>query len=356
MISAGCGRSSAPRFPLNTEGRKPGDISEAQGRAIDETLVKLLGTPDEPNVPEGVGFDVELLRASAGSRLGLFRRHCVKCHGLSGGGTGPAAGMLNPYPRDFRTGPFKYTSTAGGAKPSLDDLRRTLRTGVPDTAMPSFARLPNEHIDALVEYVGYLSIRGETELYLLQLIVDEDEYLPVHELTALALDEGLRPVAGLWVEARTMVVVPPPEPPTDTPERLAASIEKGRRLYAEKDAQCVKCPGPDGNGDGEEDELYDDWNKPKKGVTPQQTGELAGRYMRPIQRLRPRNFCEGIFRGGNRPIDLYWRIHVGIKGTPMPAVGPAPGTDGVYRPEEVWHVINYIRSFSSKPQAVHPAP
>jgi len=297
-------------------------------------------------VSDDAGLDIERIRLATDGGRGPFRRHCVKCHGLSGGGDGPAAVLLDPYPRNFRKGLFKYTSTAGGAKPVEADLRRTLIEGVPDTAMPSFTRLPNERIDALVEYVKYLSIRGETELYLLALVVDEDEYLPVHELAALASDEGIRPAEQLWAEAPSMAVVPPPRPPTDTPELLAASIEKGRKLYAEDDAQCVKCHGPDGNGQGEEEELFDDWNKPKKGVTPQQTAELAERYTLPIQRLRPRNFREGIFRGGSRPIDLYWRIHVGLKGTPMPAAGPAPGVPGPYKPEDIWHVVNYVRSFT----------
>ncbi len=346
LVGCGSGSGRPAKFPLNAEGRRPGEITEAQTRAVEETLGKLLGTPDEPLVSDDAGLDIERIRLATDGGRGPFRRHCVKCHGLSGGGDGPAAVLLDPYPRNFRKGLFKYTSTAGGAKPVEADLRRTLIEGVPDTAMPSFTRLPNERIDALVEYVKYLSIRGETELYLLALVVDEDEYLPVHELAALASDEGIRPAEQLWAEAPSMAVVPPPRPPTDTPELLAASIEKGRKLYAEDDAQCVKCHGPDGNGQGEEEELFDDWNKPKKGVTPQQTAELAERYTLPIQRLRPRNFREGIFRGGSRPIDLYWRIHVGLKGTPMPAAGPAPGVPGPYKPEDIWHVVNYVRSFT----------
>ena len=35
------------------------------------------------------------------------------------------------------------------------------------------------------------------------------------------------------------------------------SIAAGAKLYASKDAECVKCHGPEGRGDGEEGELYD---------------------------------------------------------------------------------------------------
>jgi mono/diheme cytochrome c family protein len=136
----------------------------------------------------------------------------------------------------------------------------------------------------------------------------------------------------------------------DTPEDLAASIAKGRELYASKDAQCVKCHGPNGDGNGEEKELYDDWNKPKKGVTPEQTAELQRLYTLPIQQLRPRDFRQGNFRGGIGPggLYLYCRIYAGIKGTPMPGAGPAPGSQGVMTPEEIWHVVDFIRSLSRK--------
>ncbi len=89
-------------------------------------------------------------------------------------------------------------------------------------------------------------------------------------------------------------------------------------------SQCTKCHGADGNGDGQEGDLYDDWNQRKKGDTPERTAALARLFTLPIQRLRPRNFHEGIFRGGGSPADLFWRISVGIKGTPMPAAGQPP--------------------------------
>ena len=52
--------------------------------------------------------------------------------------------------------------------------------------------------------------------------------------------------------------------------------------------------------------------------------------------------------GGSRPKDLYWRIHVSIKGTPMPAAGPMPGAAGALAPEEIWHVVNYVRSLAGE--------
>ncbi len=102
--------------------------------------------------------------------------------------------------------------------------------------------------------------------------------------------------------------------------------------------------GREGRGDGPRaGELYDDWNKRKLGVP---TADLARRYRLPLQGLRPRNFTEGIFRGGDRGVDLYWRIAIGIKGTPMPAFGPSPAGPGVLSPAEIWDVVRYVGSLS----------
>lgn len=358
-LLAGCMAYQPPQFELNLEGRPKGSVSRQQAEAITQMLTRLFGTPDEPRVPDGSGLDAELLAMAAGpptgdpqgAARGLFRRHCATCHGISGDGAGPTALVLDPYPRDFRRGIFKYTSTKAGIKPLKSDLRRTLMRGVPGTAMPSFAQLSPRELDALVEYVKYLSIRGETELYLLEQVVDEEVRLPLDK--DMVLDEGVLPVARAWEAPERdpqLRITPGPRPPVDTPQQLAASVAKGRALYGSKEAQCVKCHGANGDGKGEEQELYDDWNKPKKGVTPEQTAELARRFKLPLQRLRPRDFRQGTFRGGIGPEGryLYDRIYAGIKGTPMPGVGPSPGAPGVLPPEDIWHIVDYVLSLSRK--------
>lgn len=357
LLVSGCGLSGPAEFPLNLEGRDPKAVNLAQEEALQEAMTALFGTPDEPRVPEGSGLDLNLLKAAAGpigsdadgTQRGLFRQHCASCHGIAGEGAGPSASMLNPYPRDYRLGVFKFTSTLPGVKPTRDDLELTLLRGIPGTAMPSFARLPAEEIAALVEYVKYLSIRGETERFLVQLVIDEDEYLPLD--MEYVKKEGLQPVVEAWEAPEkdpSLIVKPPRRPPLNTPAERLASIARGKELYVTKDAQCVKCHGPQGKGDGEQTDLYDDWNKPKQGVSAAQTADLAKLHTLPSQQIRPRDFTKGIFRGGSRPEDLYLRIYVGIKGTPMPGVGPTPGNKGVLTPNEIWDVVNYVRSLSMK--------
>jgi mono/diheme cytochrome c family protein len=358
LFLCGCSWSPPAEFKLNTEGRDPRTIGGSQRESIAQTLEKLFGTTDKPVVPEGVDLNKVLLAIAAGpvssdendNPRGLFRKHCVVCHGLSGDGAGPNAAALMPYPRDYRAGVFKYTSTVGGGKPEREDLLRILQEGIPGTAMPSFSKLPRRQVESLVEYIKYLSIRGETELYLLQLVVDEDEMLDPANAEAI-IEESVMPVSKAWERTASLRVDPPSPPPIDTPERLAASLARGRKIFLSTDAQCLKCHGPSGKGDGERTPLYDDWNKKKKGDTPEQTRRMSGFFSLPLAELRPRNFTEGIFHGGDRPIDQYYRVAVGIKGTPMPPAGPSPGSKGILSPEDIWHVVNFVRSLGNWPSA-----
>ena len=359
LVVCGCMKSSGVSFRLNMEGRADEDVSVLQRRAVEQALADIWGSADEPKAPEGAGLNQDLLTRAGGAihstkdgtRHGLYRDHCAACHGLGGDGAGSLATTFDPYPRDFRSATFKYTSTRAGAKPLLEDLRRILRDGIPGSGMPAFAVLPEGEIDALVQYTKYLSLRGQTEVYLMELVVDEDEYLPLGvDAMEAAMEEGVRYSADLWTEVEQRredyVIAPPPRLRTKTPKLRADSVAKGRELYAGEDAKCVECHGPNGDGDGENTDLYDDWNKLKKGVSKKKTTQRAKLYALPIQRLWARDFRRGNFRGGSRPKDLYLRIHAGIKGTPMPAVGPSPGAEGAYTEDEIWRVVDYVLSLA----------
>jgi mono/diheme cytochrome c family protein len=334
-------KSDPARFRLNMEGRDRNALveseqGEAQMQALVDSLTAAFGTPDEPFAFPGTGLDIEKLRLSAGpirsvasgQRGGLFRRHCVHCHGISGDGAGPTAAFLHPYPRDYRLGQFKLTSTDAGFGPTRADLTRVLTDGIPGTAMPSFALLPPDEIAALVEYVMYLTMRGQTETTLYGYIFDDEEDLPLDgELIA----ESVELSAALWQENEDAILTPEPPLAVDTPELMATSIAEGRRLFLDANkGACVKCHGPTGLGDGGQ-VIYDNWNKDK-------TDENEHWYTLPRQQLSPRDLHLGVYRFGRRPVDLYRRIHAGIKGTPMPAASTT------LTPEEIWHVINFVRS------------
>jgi len=379
FAAGGCRRAGPVEFRPNFDGRDPATISLLQREAIAEVLEEFFGTPDQPRLPEGVDLDLALLRAAAGpavrltdgagglapleARRGLYRQHCAVCHGITGDGAGPAALLQNPYPRDFRYGLFKYTSTVAGAKPTTEDLVRIVREGLPGTAMPSFRWLDEPVLDALVEYVKYLALRGESEQYIVRLVLDEDEPVPLNAISKqIILEDAVVPLAEAWSlpeqQPEQFVVTPPPPPVLESSSagQWARSIRLGRSLYLTEGAEGVKCHGPQGAGDGEQNELYDDWNELKRGVTPEKTAELARWFPLPLQKLKPRDFRQGIFHGGNRPEELYLRIHIGIKGTPMPGVGPNLGNQGALAPEEIWHVVNYVRWLAGQTPAVSLSP
>ena len=80
--------------------------------------------------------------------------------------------------------------------------------------------------------------------------------------------------------------------------------------------------------------------------------ELMDEYVRlgglKPRNIMPRNLRHGIYRGGRRPIDVYWRILHGIDGSPMPAAsmkleGAPPEAIGLTS-EDVWHLVDYVRS------------
>lgn len=341
---------------MNLEGYDPDSVGLMQTDTLTDTMEELFGTPDRPAIPEAVGLDLDLdldlvstgagpaarladQNGRPGPQRGLYRQHCAACHGMSGDGAGPLALVLKPYPRDFRMGLFKYTSTASGEKPVPDDLKRALVDGNTDTAMPSFRTLPDAQIDALVQYVQYLTIRGETELSLRQTVIEDDWY----PLRQMDIDDAVEPLVGMWADAAEMVVEPPSPPPTDGQDQLDPLIARGREIYLGEKGKCFQCHGQEGRGDGEQsDDLYDDWNKPKRGATPEQTKRKAPQYRLPLRRLRPRDFTRGMFRGGDQPIDIYRRVYAGIKGTPMPS------GSGALTPEEVWGVVAYVRRLAGR--------
>jgi hypothetical protein len=60
----------------------------------------------------------------------LYQRHCVHCHGATGAGDGPSGVTLDPAPRDFRRGIFKWVTVEAGHRPRRADLVRVLERGV----------------------------------------------------------------------------------------------------------------------------------------------------------------------------------------------------------------------------------
>ena len=369
VASYGCG-GPAPSFVLH---KKTAELVPVAHDAVQVALVDNFGTPNDlvgwqifpidygeakPG-PEGAHD------AAAGWKLvqgrNLYMVHCMHCHGVSGDGNGPTAKFLNPRPRDYRNGIFKFTSTQAGLKPSRSDLKAVLDQGVAGTSMPSFVLLPPDHMEAIIEYVRWLSTRGEFELKLdgdmvakgaVSTEIDrrvadgrkakqggetrakilEDLATAIKEELGENISNNATDLADAWAKADNVdsMVTPKTHRPPPTPE----SLERGRKLYLSKTAKCVDCHGLTGRGDGSQTEDFMDVPK----SAPLRKFELVGLHDEWGQPIQPRNLTRGVYRGGRRPLDIYRRIYSGIKGTPMPAFSTA------LKEEEVWDLVNYVLS------------
>jgi len=332
--------------------------------ASKDTMKEWFGAPDSPTIPPILRdapydalFTEANLKLAAGDmgNAGLYvTQQCASCHGLTGQGRGLVAASQNPYPRDFRPGWFKFKSSSRSAKPLKSDLVRILRKGLSGTQMPIFDKLSDGEINALVDYVVFLSIRGEFERAILQDAAMEN---------GEDKEDLLTTIADRWVDANDAIEeFERPDFPlvgSETPEsadQLVASIQKGKELFAGSIAACSQCHGDGGNGAGTKLPDYDDWTKEwtaKIGLNPDSLDEIAPLMalggMKP-QHLKPRSIVEGHLRGGREPIDIYRRIRYGIAGSPMPAASLAASSEETgLQPDDLWHLVNYVLSIAQVP-------
>ena len=360
-------------FSLSLE-KTRGTSAERATEDARRVVQELYGTPDDPSwpLPDNNLADLQnLVRSSGpvssekdGTHLGLFREHCVVCHALEGSGLGAASVFQNPYPRDFRHGVFKWKSTERGKKPTRDDIRQILVNGIPGTAMPSFALVDPEDVDALVDYVIFLSTRGEVERRVIAAAIDELDYGETSPEDGWELDsrnegEGgevvhdvLERVHADWAKTQDHEV-PVPSFSDLTGKALAASIARGKEVFHGKVANCAGCHGP--SGDGSLPTLdYDDWTKEyttRIGLTPDDDEALrpfrdAG-ALKP-RRIMPRKLQGGVFHGGGDAASLFRRITQGIAGTPMPAVEVVSEPNGKgLTVEEIWDLVRYVQHLST---------
>lgn len=333
---------------------------------IQRAVARYFGTPLEPVVPAGDGadlgtlFELANLRWAVGSGEspetgaagGLYRNLCMRCHGASGDGCGPAARALNPYPRDYRRGFFKFKRTPLTMPPTDEDLHGVLLRGVLETAMPAFSSLTQPERDALVQYVRYLSIRGQFERAVIvevAVTLNDDERLldpKQKEISPTAyarqvemLDEILADVVQPWLDAGPQVTVVPPRPADyGTPQ----SIARGREWFFTTLTNCGKCHGDTALGDGQTED-YDDWAKELEPTNPEALADYLALGALPPRYVQPRDLRIGAYRGGDAPEDLFVKLKNGIAGTTMTSVATQLSDD------DTWHLVAYARSLPSDP-------
>ena len=342
LLAAGCSRAPEATFTLRADAEKL-DLPAKHKQQIADYLQYFHGTPATPrmflpakdgaqpekppasspdaNAAQGTPISIARVDKPGYDRLRLqyghavYTKQCAACHGTTGDGKGLAGGHLNPPPRDYRNGVFKFTSTPRGSKPRREDLRRILKYGAKGTSMPAFRFLSDEDTEAVIDYVQVLSARGELEIDLIREATDEldagDDFDP--ETVAGFVTK----ISDSWDRAESELVRPLTVNPPRTPETIHAGAVAFGELY------CVKCHGPDARGSKSADVGQDIW------------GRTA----------YPANLAMGMLHGGRRPIDIYRRIYSGINGTPMPASkdpNTAIGETPEQRSDRIWHLVHFV--------------
>lgn len=219
----------------------------------------------------------------------LYDRLCAFCHGREGAGDGPAAQYLNPAPRDFTMGLYKWKTTPFDEyAPADEDLFRMISgmrshdsvegwDGMNGTSMP-----------------GWSDVLGKEEM---------------NQLAAY-----IKTLAGYEKAGNGSIDLSGKVAPDDQ------SIERGRVLFKDR---CSECHGELGRGDATK-KLKDDWGG----------------------RTWPRDLTQGwTFRAGASAEDIYTRVTVGIPGTQMPSFAD-PASNKVMTEAQRWDVANYAASLS----------
>ena len=181
---------------------------------------------------------------------------CVHCHGEEGEGDGGASKHIFPQPRELSQGVFKFHATQTNTLPLDEDIVRTIKQGIPGTAMPAWDDiLSDEIINSIVKFIKTFSVRF-----------------------------------GMEVPGRKIAISM--EPPFDS-----LSIAYGKKIY--KELRCEKCHGENGSKEGELSKTL----KTFRGTN----------WF--VYDLRRKNF----YKAGSSGSDIYRTLATGLDGSPMNA-------------------------------------
>ncbi len=188
----------------------------------------------------------------------VYERNCIVCHGPRGDGNGELSPTLQPKPRSFREGMFKFRSTPYGMLPTDEDLRRTITHGLSGTAMGMFSHLQTDEVGAVIAYLKSFSRRWKK---------------PENHAPALKF--------------------PPPPEWFKTANELKAHAQTGQKFFA---LNCAACHGEKADGKGPAAvSLRDIWGMP----------------------AAPVDLRQAHLRCGDSPADLFRVLATGLNGTPM---------------------------------------
>ena len=223
----------------------------------------------------------------------IYHVQCTSCHGVEGHGNGPAAAALNPPPRNF-------TQTQGwknGRRSTM--VFKTLKEGLPPSAMASYANLPPDDRWALAAFV--LSIGGPVE-------ADSPEDFAKAGIDPSKQGEAEKVAPSIPLSVALKLAALPETPVEKVAHRTAPSsaaldysqAAPGARIYQ---VQCASCHGVRGEG----------------GIKVQRLGEL------PVAYVKTFNLRESATLNVERDFNAI--VVNGLPGTIMPGSGQLSSDD-----------------------------
>jgi len=158
-----------------------------------------------------------------------YNIQCSVCHGESGKGDGPAGGTLQPPPRNFTTGEWKF----GGGPLAVF---QTLTKGSPGTSMIGYAHLSTEDRWSLVHYIrSFAPSLKEDKPDAWSALGGETKPVAAKPTQKTSIAFALKQMAQSLNEVADTTVVA---------EGMEASTSGGK-IYQ---AQCLACHGLHGRG------------------------------------------------------------------------------------------------------------
>lgn len=269
-----------------------------------------LSAPPAVETPVVVPGDLpEADRMRSGERV--YFAQCVDCHGVTGDGAGFLAEGFDVKPRDFRQGQYKFRSTSFGELPTMSDVERSIRQGVPGTSMPAWGQfLTSSDIEDVARYLVVFSPRFTAALK--------------NDLKPARLPVSIVPPEVAELSSKPTGDLHPCKPRAGAePLSFACDGEKIWRV-----ALCRECHGDDAQGDGPTSRrLTDEWGNP----------------------IRPADLTyKWLFKNGHEPADVYRSIFGGFNGTPMHSYTTVHSYVTLTPSErDRWALVGYVLSLSA---------
>ncbi len=102
------------------------------------------------------------LAGDAAAGKTVYDTNCLSCHGATGKGDGPVGQALNPRPRDFSTGDFKFDTDNDGEAGTDADLDAVITKGGAafggSPLMAPWGHLPEKDRENLIAYIRSLKV------------------------------------------------------------------------------------------------------------------------------------------------------------------------------------------------------